>query len=353
MKNILTTLVFLITATILSFILFHFSPSVIKLPSVPANIALIYIVALVLIAKYTTGYLPGLISSVIGVICINYLFTYPYFKINFTISGYPITFIAMLTVSLVTSTTTSNLKKQSCALAEKEKKLMEAEKESMRATLLRAISHDLRTPLTSIIGASSYITSEAGISKEESEQLVAHIYEDANWLLNMVENILSVTKIQDTGTSIQKKNEALEEVMSESILRLKKRIPDANVSMKLPDEFIMVPMDALLIEQVIINLLENAVVHSDSKKVIELYSKINSTNVSIHVKDYGIGISITPCDKIFDGYYEKTYEVTDGKKGMGIGLSICKTIITAHSGEIHALNHGEGSEFYFTLPLEQ
>ena len=184
-RNTIITFLLMSVATIISFVLFYtpnFSPSV---------IAPIYILGLILIGTYTTGYLPGIIASVISVICINFLFTYPYFQLNFTITGYPLTFIVMLSISLIISTYMTRFKKQGIALAEKEKLIAEGEKEKMRANLLRSISHDLRTPLTSIIGASSSLTNDSlNLSEEERTHLMRNITEDAAWLLNMVENIL-------------------------------------------------------------------------------------------------------------------------------------------------------------------
>lgn len=347
LRNTFITIVLLSLATLLSFALFYTS----NFDS--PNIALIYILALVLIGRYTTGYIPGLIASIIGVICVNYLFTYPFFALNFTITGYPITFIVMFSISIITSTATANLKKQGIALAEKEKIIAEGEKEKMRATLLRSISHDLRTPLTSIIGASSSLSHKnLDLSEEEKAHLVSNITEDANWLLNMVENILSVTKIHDGNTTLNKTPEAVEEVLTDSVLRLKKRISDAEIKTVLPQEFILIPMDAMLIEQVIINLLENALIHSHSRKPIELYTSLQPETVTIHVKDYGVGIPYDNCDEIFNLYAGRSTSSSDGEKGFGIGLSICRTIILAHDGEIHVENHKEGTEFYFSLPRE-
>mgnify|MGYP000757452667 FL=1 len=246
----------------------------------------------------------------------------------------------------------TRFKKQGIALAEKEKLIAEGEKEKMRANLLRSISHDLRTPLTSIIGASSSLTNDSlNLSEEERSHLMRNITEDAAWLLNMVENILSVTKIQDDNRTLNKSSEPLEEIMSDSVHRVKRRIPDANIQITLPDEFVLVPMDALLIEQVIINLLENALKHSHSKKPIELYATIEPKTVTVYVKDYGIGISNDKKDEIFKSYTRRNNS-PDRDKGMGIGLSICQTIIEAHNGEIHADTHDEGSVFYFSLPKE-
>lgn len=345
--NMFTTGVFLGISTIISFALFHSSDF-----NSP-NIALIYILAIILIARYTTGYFYGLTASIIAVICVNYLFTYPFFALNFTLTGYPITFIVMLSISIITSTTTANLKKQGVALAEKEKIIAEGEKEKMRATLLRSISHDLRTPLTSIIGASSSLTNKnLKLTASEKEDLIFNINEDANWLLNMVENILSVTKIQGNTTTLTKTPEALEEVLTDSVLRVKKRIPGAEIQTTLPQDFVLIPMDAMLIEQVIINLLENALIHSHSQQPIELYTSIQPDTITVHVKDYGVGLPYENNDDIFNLYTGRTSEHSDSEKGFGIGLSICKTIISTHGGEIHAKGHNNGTEFYFSLPKE-
>ncbi len=344
-KNIIVTLSGLIVATVFASL---FSYCV---PENSGNIALIYILALIVIVRYTDGYLPGVISSIVAVVCVNFLFTYPYFELNFTLSGYPITFLEMLGVTLLTSTMTASMKQQAQMIAEKDKLLSETEKEKMRANLLRAISHDLRTPLTCIIGASSsYLDNGDLLSDKEKIAIVTHIHEDANWLLNMVENLLSVTRIQDQTSAVKKTDESVEEIVSAAINRLKKRLPEASVSVSVPDELLILPMDAILIEQVLINLLENAIIHSQSREPILFYVDDDDHNVTFHVKDYGIGIAPERLKDIFDGNSYIGNRESDSNKGMGIGLSICKTIITAHNGTINARNHEKGAEFYFTLP---
>lgn len=346
-RNFIVPLSGLIVASLFAFLFFY------HVPENSGNIALIYILALIIIVRYTDGYLPGLIFSVIAVVCVNYLFTYPYFELNFTLSGYPVTFLEMLSVTLLTSTMTTSMKQQAQMLAEKDKLLSETEKEKMRANLLRAISHDLRTPLTGIIGASSsYLDNGAFLTESEKNAIVTHIHEDANWLLNMVENLLSVTRIQGQSSTVKKTDESVEEIVSAAIIRLKKRLPEASVSVIVPDELLILPMDAILIEQVLLNLLENAIVHSRSSKPILCYVDDDDVNVTFHVKDYGIGIDPERLKNIFDGNSYIGNRESDSNKGMGIGLSICKTIITAHSGTIEARNHEQGAEFYFTLPKE-
>lgn len=348
LKNIVITCSGLAAATVFAFLFSHF------VPENNGNIALIYILALVIIIRYTDGYLPGVISSVIAVVCVNYLFTYPYFELNFTLSGYPITFLEMFGVTLITSTMTANMKQQARMIAEKDKLLSETEKEKMRANLLRAVSHDLRTPLTGIIGASSsYLENSTLLGEEEKNTIVMHIQEDANWLLNMVENLLSVTRIHNQSSQVKKTDESVEEIVSAAILRLKKRFREVPVNVSVPDELLIIPMDAILIEQVLINLLENAIVHSKTTKPILCYVENHPAYVSFHVKDFGIGIDGERLQNIFDGNSYIGNQESDSNKGMGIGLSICKTIITAHNGTINARNHEQGAEFYFTLPKDE
>lgn len=322
------------------------------MPESSPNIALVYTLGLILIARHTCGYGYGIFSALFSVICINYFFTYPYFHINFTLAGYPLTFLGMLLIVVITSATTTRLKQQSFIIAEREKVLMEADKEKMKANLLRAISHDLRTPLTSIIGAaSSYTENYAHLSDSEKKELVEQINDDANWLLNMVENLLSVTKIQNETNKLTTSLEVVEEVVSEAVQRLRKRIPNAKVNVTIPEAFLMVPMDPLLIEQVIINLLENAIVHSNSTQAIDLIVTDSSSSVTFHVIDYGKGLNEEQIPALFEG--QLSNGSSDSHKGMGIGLSICKTIIQAHNGSIHAKNHENGAEFSFTLPKEE
>lgn len=352
LRSICVTAGFLALSTLLAFLLFYLNPHN------PANAALIYILGLIFICRYTNGYLYGFFSSIFCVIFVNLFFTYPYFELDFTLTGYPITFLEMLGITLVTSTTTSHMMRQSKILAEKEKQLMEAEKEKMRANLLRAISHDIRTPLTSIMGTVTTLTdNDTSLSEEDRRELTSHIYDDAGWLLTMVENLLSITRIQDDSSKdvrekVKKSPEIIEEVVAEAIQRFKKRKPDACVEVTIPDEILMIPMDAMLIEQVITNLLENAVTHSHTQAPVSLSVTSESDSVTFCIRDYGVGIQENRLDTIFDGNSGYQSESSDSRRGMGIGLSICKTIILAHNGRISAQNHTGGAEFIFSLPKE-
>lgn len=354
LKNIVTTVLLLALATSIAFALFYMVPN-----ENSANIAIVYVLALILISRYTTGYWYGLLSAIVCVACVNYLFTYPYFKLNFTLTGYPVTFLAMLMITIVTSTTTSVLTKQAEILKQKEKELVEAEKERMRANLLRAVSHDIRTPLTSIIVASdSYGEHPDQYSKKEIQNLFSHISEDAQWLLHMVENLLSVTRIDSWGDStanggkseVVKSMEPVEEIVEEAVSHVKKRLANARILVDVPQEFVMIPVDPLLIEQVLINLLENAIVHGQGEKPIELTVEYQEKMVAFHVRDYGIGIQEERIRDMMNGTIIAGEYSTEQRKGMGVGLSICKTIVDAHDGTFEAVSHTEGSEFIVVIP---
>lgn len=244
---------------------------------------------------------------------------------------------------------------------QRRKLLSESEIEKMRANLLRSISHDLRTPLAVIIGNSSlYLDSKNQLSEKERMELLTNIHEEANWLLNIVENLLAITRIRKDSFSIVTRPETLEEVIAEALQKFKKHYPDVIVKVQMPETYISLPMDAVLIEQVIINLLSNASLHAGSPAPIELTVRDTPHAISISVKDYGIGISKERLDCLFDGTSYSSFH-SDGSdkdvickgvtyKGTGIGLSICQTIITAHYGTILGRNHQSGAEFVFTLP---
>lgn len=327
-------------------------------PTGSANVALIYILTIIMISYHTDKYRYGIISGIVSVFFINYLFTYPFGQFSFAVSGYPFTFMVMYFISILTSATTFRMKDQARKINEAEKFLAEAEKEKLRANLLRAVSHDLRTPLTSMIGASSsYLENEAALPPKEKRELVSEIYEDANWLLHMVENLLSVTRITDGGASVLKKTpEAAEEVLFDAVSTSRKRYPDLQIKTVIPDEFVTAPMDPLLIKQVLLNLIENAYFHARSTKPLECTLSSTEDAIKFCIRDYGTGIAPDRLSGIFDAVPSapsSAASTVDIRKGMGIGLSICKAIVNAHNGEITARNLTEGAEFCFTIPKEE
>ena len=232
---------------------------------------------------------------------------------------------------------------------------VEAEKEKMRTNLLRSVSHDLRTPLTSIIGASSAILENKDlISPETHDKLIGDIHGEAEWLIRMVENLLTVTRISPGPAKVKKQPEAAEEIVAEAVSRIKSRFPEAVIHVSVPEEFLLVPMDATLIEQVIINLLENAIYHGEKNLPIDLRVTVKDRWAVFAVSDHGIGIPKGEIHHIFDGYSADQTKSSDSSRGAGIGLCICMSIVKAHQGRMSAANQkGSGAIFTFMLPIEE
>lgn len=310
-------------------------------------VSMIFVLAVMLVSRLTTGYLFGTIASLIGVICVNYVFTYPYFAFNFTIAGYPLTFLVMLVVSVMTSAMTTQIKLQEHLRAE-------TEKEKARADLLRSVSHDIRTPLTSIIGATSTILEgEQYLTPEQKHRLLEDTRSEAQWLIRVVENLLSVTRMGDSKAYINKQSEAAEEIVGEVVQKFRKRCPNVKLSVSAPEELLMVPMDAILIEQVLGNLLENAVAHGQTTSHIRLSVYVEGQDAVFSIQDDGKGISPEQLPNLFTGVsHSDDNRTVDGKRNMGLGLTVCKAIVQAHGGTILGRNLPQGgAEFAFRLPL--
>lgn len=306
-------------------------------------VPLVFVLAVTIISLLTDGYAYGTLAAIVSVIGVNWAFTYPYMKINFSIYGYPMTFTIMLTVSIVVSTLVSRLQQQ-------ERIKMESKQEKLRANLLRSVSHDLRTPLTSIIGSiDTVLESEDTISREQRDELLGDARDDAEWLVRMVENLLSITRISG-DTEINKTPEALEELVGETAAKFKKRNPDISLEVKVPDELVIVAVDAMLIEQVLMNLLDNSVHHGVTTTSIKIEISSCGSTVTVYVRDNGQGIDPALIPRLFDGNLSDT----DSNRYRGIGLAVCKTIINAHGGKIFGDNlPGGGAGFGFTLPKEE
>lgn len=308
----------------------------------------IYVLAVFLISLTTRGYLYGIVASLLGVFAVNYAFTFPFFAFNFAMPENLCSALIMLIITIMTSALTTKIMQQ-------EKIKAESEKETMRANLLRAVSHDLRTPLTSIYGSCSVITENYDrLSKEQKLKLLGEMSEDAEWLIQMVENLLSVTKIDGQRIDVVKTPTVLEELIDAVVVKFHKRYPKQEVQVDIPEDFINIPMDAMLIQQVIINILENAVQHAKGMRELSLRVFVSGGQVIFEIADDGCGIPSERLDSLFTGYLETKILSADTKKhNMGIGLSVCATIIKAHGGSIFAENRKSGGAvFRFALDLE-
>lgn len=312
-------------------------------------VPLVFVLAVLLTSRMTDGYFYGLFAAVVSVFGVNYMFTYPYFEFNFTITGYPIMFLTMFAVSTVVGMLTEQVKRQSRIEAE-------AEKAKMKANLLRSVSHDLRTPLTSIIGSSSAVLENfEEFDDEVKKDLINHVRDEAQWLKQLVENILSITRMKNGPAQIVKIEEAAEEIAAEAVTKFKKQYPDMRVSVSVPNELLMVPMDAVLIEQVLINLMENAVRHGRYTTLIELSVSRRGDMALFEVKDNGCGIDSEVLPKLFEEMFPHAQEHGgDSTRSLGIGLSVCMSIVKAHSGKMSARNRAKGGAcLYFSLPMKE
>lgn len=310
----------------------------------------VFVLGVFFVSLRTEGYAWGVLASLIGVMLVNFAFTAPYFEIDFITPINMFAALVMLVIAIMTSTLTTQVKQQ-------EKIKAESEKERMRGNLLRAVSHDLRTPLTSIYGATSVIIENYdSLNKDKQMKLLEEIQEDSQWLVRMVENLLSVTRIDDSITKIVKEPVVLEELLDSVIVKFNKHYPKQKVDVSVPDEFISIPMDAILIQQVLMNIMENAILHAIGMTELVLSVHIDNNTAVFEVKDNGCGIPEEKIHQLFTGYAEREASVpTDGSRNnMGIGLSVCSTIIKAHGGVIYAENRPEGGAvFGFRLEMEE
>ncbi len=311
------------------------------------HVSTLFAFAVFLISLLTKGYVYGITSAFIGTLAINYAFTFPYFAFNFTIPVNLISALVMVTIALLTGALTTKIKHQEAIKAE-------SEKERMRANLLRAVSHDIRTPLTTIYGSASTLIENQSLTEAQKTKMLEGIKQDSDWLVRMVENLLSVTKIDSGRVKIIKTPTVADELIDSVLVKFRKRYPDQKISVSLPDEIIIVPMDALLVEQVIVNLLENCVMHAKGFTKIQLRIYKNRGKAFFEIEDDGCGIPSEMMPKLFDGYYGSHDEPADSKKkNAGIGLSVCATIVKAHGGEITAKNIQKGALFCFSLDTEE
>lgn len=310
-------------------------------------VPLVFVLAVLVIARLTDGYVYSFVASIISVIGVNFAFTYPYFEVDFTITGYPLTFLTMLAVSLVVGMLTEQVKRQGRIEAE-------AEKQRMQANLLRAVSHDLRTPLTTIIGSTNAVLENYdAFSDDVKRDLIGHVRDDAQWLVRLVENILSITRIKEGVVQITKQSEAAEEIAAEAVAKFKKRFEGVTVRVSVPDELLMVPVDATLIEQVLINLMENVVLHAQTATEIVLRIRRQGALAEFAVEDNGAGIDPRVLPLLFEEMFPHAQELRgDGRRNLGIGLSVCMSIVRAHGGTMSACNlPSGGARVAFTLPM--
>jgi two-component system sensor histidine kinase KdpD len=240
-------------------------------------------------------------------------------------------------------------------LSEHQKSIsMQIQQEQLRADLLRGISHDLRTPLTSISGnAGILISNDQVLSEEQRKGLYVDIYDDSVWLNHLVENVLAISRIENGVLNFNFQIEVIEDVILEALQHVKREKSSHIINMNLPDEILMASMDSRLIVQVLINLIDNAIKYTEAGTAITISARQENEMVMIEVADLGPGIPNKDKPKIFETFYTLKSNV-DGRRSLGLGLSLCKSIIEAHEGKIGLHDHYPcGTVFWFTLPAAE
>lgn len=230
----------------------------------------------------------------------------------------------------------------------------EASQERYRGNLLRAISHDLRTPLAGIMGTAEMLK-DMTQADDPRYSLAEDIYKESDWLHSLVKNILSLTRLRDGALQLSRQMVPVEEVVGGAVNHVI-RLSGREITVEAPDEVLFVPMDAGLIEQVLVNLLDNAVKHTPPWEEIRISVRRDDEKqmAIITISDRGSGILMDELPNIFKMFYTASARQADATRGAGLGLTICEAIVTAHGGWIQAWNRtdGPGAEFAFSLPME-
>lgn len=237
---------------------------------------------------------------------------------------------------------------------EKEAAAFLAKSEQLRANLLRAISHDLRTPLTTISGNASNLMSDNNFDEKTKQQIYSDIYDDSMWLINLVENLLYATRIEEGRMTLRTSTELLGEIVEEAMQHIRRKADSHTLSVVCGDDLVLVRADARLVVQVIVNIVDNAVKYTPPGSSITVTAGKDGSMAKVQIADTGKGISEEEKTKIFDKFYCGTNKIADNRRSLGLGLYLCKAIVEAHGGSIRVDdNHPQGAVFCFTLPLEE
>lgn len=235
---------------------------------------------------------------------------------------------------------------------EKEEAAVLAKNEQLRANLLRAISHDLRTPLTSISGnASNLLAMGQDFDEETRKQLYTDIYENSMWLINLVENLLSITRLVEGRLNLNITEDLVDDVVAEALRHVNKKSAEHTIVTESGEEFLLARMDPRLIVQVIINIVNNAIEYTPAGSHITIRSEKKDGTIILSIADDGPGIPDQEKPRVFDMFYSGGNPIADSRRNCGIGLSLCRSIIDAHGGDLTVSDNApHGAVFTFTLP---
>lgn len=312
------------------------------------NIAMVYVLAVVIIAlKFSRG--PGIVASVLCVAAFDYFFVPP--RGTFTVDDvqYLLTFGIMLAVALIISGLVRSIRRQAAARAALE---IEAETERIRSALLASISHDLRTPLAVMAGASSSLA-ESGerLSPAERHALAKSVFEQAREMSERVNKVLQMTRLETGALKVERDWASLSEIAGSALARLAERMAAHRVILELPEDLPLVRVDSTLVEQALGNLLENCAKHTPPGTIVRLRAQRRAGEILVSIEDYSGGVPEGDVERIFQKFNRGAIE--EAGTGMGLGLAICRAIIRLHGGKAWAEHvPAGGTAFRFTLPVE-
>lgn len=306
----------------------------------PANLVMFYLLVVVIVAIFW-GQGPAIVTSILSVLLFDFFLVPPYLTLSVDRIQYVFTFIGLLIVGLVISTLASKMREQ----------VIQRQTEKLQTALLNSISHDLRTPLSSITGSlTALLDSDSGLDDATRKELLETAFEESDRLNRLVINLLDMTRMEAGALRISRKPCELRDVLGASLEQLKENIGVRNIRIDIPKDFPEISVDFLFMMKAFFNLIDNALKYSPADTPIDIKAAVFKDKVKIEIKDQGIGIPKGDLKHIF----EKFYRVARPQQvmGTGLGLSICKGIIEAHGGEITAENNlDRGVTFIITIPL--
>jgi len=325
----------------------------------PVNLVMFYLAGVVFASVYL-GFLPALVTTITSVLTFDLVFIPPYWSFTVHDSEYLISFLVFILIATVISQLAASSRQKLLLYVESSKKNEElseimhksnliAEKEALRNSLLSSIAHDIRTPATTISGYASVLCKNLSEANLDNCELIAkNLYSESLSLIGLIENVLNITKIQ-SGLNLTKEIIPVDEIIISAVRRTKRKLENYILSLKLDNRIIQIKGDPHLLEQMLINLLENAMKYSPEQSMIEIKTGIVEQSVVISVKDEGPGIPAGEEQKIFDKFYRLKRD--EDKQGTGLGLALCKAVTILHDGKIEAKsNLISGTEIEITLP---
>jgi K+-sensing histidine kinase KdpD len=357
LRDIAVTVLALAVCTAIGFLFDH-------LDFPDTNIVTVYILGVLMISVLTKGYLCSMAGSLLSVVLFGFFLTEPRLSFQTYAVGYPVTFAVMLASSVLTGTLASKLKDHARlsarsafrvqVLFDTDRLLQKAKSKQLRADLLRSISHDLRTPLCSVSGnADTLLHNGNCLDEATKQQIYKDIYDDSEWLIGVVENLLYVTRLNDGRLKLELTDQLVDEVVNEAVSHLKKKSVGHKVTVRC-DDLILARMDAQLIVQVIVNLIDNALKYTEQGSEICVSAEKQGGDAVIRVTDNGNGIADDMKPHIFEMFYTGKNTVADSRRSFGIGLTLCKSIVELHGGTLTLTdNVPHGCIFTFTLPLSE